>query len=82
MLSYRVQMYCYRKFGRLPQVPRCAQVWVDDIAYVRLKRRFAYVHGCFTRMIRGWQFSQHPTPIFDIETAPISITPRCLGDPL
>ena len=34
------------------------QVWVGDITYVRLKRRFVYVAvlmDVFTRVIRGWQ---------------------------
>ena len=39
------------------------QVWVADITYVRLKRRFVYVSllmDVFTRMIRvSWQLSQH-----------------------
>ena len=38
------------------------QVWVADITYVRLKRRFVYVAllmDVFTRMIRAWQVSQH-----------------------
>ena len=38
------------------------QVWVGDITYVRLKGRFIYVAllmDVFTRMIRGWQLSQH-----------------------
>ena len=40
------------------------QVWVGDIPYVRLNRRFVYVAvlmDVFTRMIRGWQLSQHLT---------------------
>jgi transposase InsO family protein len=43
-------------------VSRCDQVWVGDITYVRLKRRFIYVAllmDIFTRMIRGWQVSYH-----------------------
>ena len=46
------------------EVSRCDQVWVDDIPYVRLKRGFVYVcllMDVFTRMIRGWQVSQHLT---------------------
>ena len=38
------------------------QVWVADITYVRLKRRFVYVSllmDVFTRIIRAWQLSQH-----------------------
>ena len=44
------------------EVTRCDQVWVGDITYVRLKGRFVYVAvlmDVFTRMIRGWQLSQH-----------------------
>ena len=40
------------------------QVWVADITYVRLKERFIYVAllmDVFTRMIRGWNLSQHLT---------------------
>ena len=40
------------------------QVWVADITYVRLKRRFVYVAllmDVFTRVIRGWHLSQHLT---------------------
>ena len=40
------------------------QVWVGDITYVRLKGRFIYVAvlmDVFTRMIRGWNLSQHLT---------------------
>ena len=43
---------------------RCDQVWVGDITYVRLKKRFIYVcllMDVFTRMIRGWHLSQHLT---------------------
>ena len=43
---------------------RCDQVWVGDITYVRLKHRFIYVAllmDVFTRMIRGWNLSQHLT---------------------
>ena len=46
------------------EVSRCDQVWVGDITYVRLKARFVYVSllmDVFTRMIRGWQVSQHLT---------------------
>ena len=44
------------------EISRCDQVWVGDITYVRLKARFVYVSllmDVFTRMIRGWQVSQH-----------------------
>ena len=46
------------------EVSRCDQVWVGDITYVRLKGHFIYVcllMDVFTRMIRGWQISQHLT---------------------
>ena len=46
------------------EVSRCDQVWVGDITYVRLKARFVYVSllmDVFTRMVRGWQVSQHLT---------------------
>ena len=46
------------------EVSGCDQVWVGDITYVRLKARFVYVcllMDVFTRMIRGWQVSQHLT---------------------
>ena len=38
------------------------QVWVADITYVRLNGRFIYLcllMDVFTRVIRGWQISQH-----------------------
>ncbi len=44
------------------EISREDQVWVGDITYVRLKRRFIYVAllmDIFTRMIRGWQVSYH-----------------------
>ena len=44
------------------EISRENQVWVGDITYVRLKRRFIYVAvlmDIFTRMIRGWQVSPH-----------------------
>ena len=47
------------------QVCRVDQVWIGDITYVReLKSRFIYVcllMDVFTRMIRGWNLSQHLT---------------------
>ena len=46
------------------EVSRRDQVWVGDITYVRLKGHFIYVcllMDVFTRMIRGWQISQHLT---------------------
>ena len=52
--------------NRLEDIDICRrdQVWVGDITYVRLKGRFIYVAllmDVFTRMIRGWQLSQHLT---------------------
>ena len=44
------------------EISREDQVWVADITYVRLKRRFisvALLIDIFTRMIRGWQVSYH-----------------------
>ena len=44
------------------EVSREDQVWVGDITYVRLKKRFIYVAvlmDIFTRMIRGWRVSPH-----------------------
>ena len=46
------------------EVCRANQVWVGDITYVRLNKRFIYVAllmDVFTRMIRGWHLSQHLT---------------------
>ena len=46
------------------EVSQCDQVWVGDITYVRLKHRFIYLAllmDVFTRMIRGWNLSQHLT---------------------
>ena len=46
------------------EVCRTDQVWVGDITYVRLKSRFIYaciLMDVFTRMIRGWNLSQHLT---------------------
>ena len=60
------------------------QVWVGDITYVRLNRRFIYVAvlmDVFTRMIRGWNLGQHFSPSSDIETLGASITPKRPGDP-
>ena len=44
------------------EISRQDQVWVGDITYVRLNRRFIYVAvlmDVFTRMIRGWNLGQH-----------------------
>ena len=47
------------------EISRRDQVWVGDITYVRLNRRFIYgvsvLMDVFTRMIRGWHLSQHLT---------------------
>ena len=50
--------------NRLKALDICRQDqgWVSDITYVRLKGRFIYVAvlmDVFSRMIRGWQISQH-----------------------
>ena len=58
---------CVSQWGnRLDNLEICRrnQVWVGDITYVRLKGHFVYVSvlmDVFTRMIRGWQLSQHLT---------------------
>ena len=59
---------CQRQWGnRIDNLDigfRRDQVWVGDITYVRLKGHFVYVAvlmDVFTRMIRGWQLSQHLT---------------------
>ena len=44
------------------EICRCDQVWSGDVTYVRLKGHFVYVSvlmDVFTRMMRGWQISQH-----------------------
>ena len=45
------------------EVCRADQVWVGDITYVRLNRRFVYVALLMDvfSMIRGWKLSQHLT---------------------
>ncbi|MDE0689128.1 MAG: IS3 family transposase [Candidatus Poribacteria bacterium] len=46
------------------EISRQDHVWVGDITYVRLNRRFIYVAllmDVFTRMIRGWNLSQDLT---------------------
>ena len=46
------------------EISRQDQVWVGDVTYVRLKGHFVYVAllmGVFTRMISGWNLSQHLT---------------------
>ena len=46
------------------EISREDHVWVGDLTYVRLNRRFIYVAllmEVFTRMIRGWQVSHHLT---------------------
>ena len=43
---------------------------VGDITYVRLKHRFVYVAllmDVFTRMIRGWNLSQHLTQALTLD---------------
>ena len=51
-------------------ISRRDQVWVGDITYVRLKGNFVYVAllmDVFTRMIRGWNLSQHLTQALTLE---------------
>ena len=59
---------------------RCDQVWVGDITYVRLNRRFIYVAllmDVFTRMIRAWRTSESALDaISDFETLGGSLTPK------
>ncbi len=46
------------------EVSRADQVWVGDITYVRLNRRFIYLAllmDVFTRMIRAWHLGPHLT---------------------
>ena len=58
---------CQRQWvNRLVNLDICRrnQVWVADISYVRLNEHFVYASvlmDVFTRMIRGWQLSQHLT---------------------
>ena len=52
------------------EVSQCDQVWVGDITYIRLKARFVHVSllmDVFTRMIRGWQVSQHLTQLLTLK---------------
>ena len=52
------------------EVSQCDQVWVGDITDVRLKHRFinlALLMDVFTRMIRGWNLSQHLTQSLTLE---------------
>ncbi|MXV85498.1 IS3 family transposase [Candidatus Poribacteria bacterium] len=52
----------WRNLLQTLEVSHPDQVWVGDITYVRLNRRFIYVAvlmDVFTRMIRGWNLSQH-----------------------
>ena len=57
---------CSQWDNRLENLDICRlnQVWVGDITYVRLKEQFVYVSvlmDVFTRIVRGWQLSQHLT---------------------
>ena len=58
------------------------QVWVADITYVRLNRRFVYVAllmDVFTRMIRAWRTSESTVEhISDLETLGRCLTPQRL----
>lgn len=57
----------YQRFPNLVRelaVVRPDQVWVADITYVRLRRRFVYLAilmDVFTRAIRGWHLDQELT---------------------
>ena len=58
--------YVSQWVNRLDNLDICRQnqVWVGDVTYVRLRGQFVYVAvlmDVFTRMIRGWQLSQHLT---------------------
>ncbi len=59
------------------EVCRCDQVWVGDITYVQLNRRFIYVAllmDVFTRMIRAWRTSESALDaISDLETLRASV---------
>ena len=61
---------------------RCDQVWVGDMTYVRLKGHFvsvALLMDVFTRMVRGWQISQHlsqPLTLKPLEQALRQSTPE------
>ena len=58
------------------KVSRCDQVWVGDITYVRLKDDFIYVcllMDVFTRMIRGWQVSQHLTQSLTLKPLEVAL---------
>ena len=63
---------------------RCDQVWVGDITYVRLHRRFVYVwvaHGCLhshDKRVAGEPPFEH---ISDPESIRIGITPKYPRDP-
>ena len=61
------------------------QVWVADITYVRLNRRFVYVAllmDVFTRMIRAWRTSESTFEhISDLEPLGRRLTPKRSGDP-
>jgi len=60
----------WRNHLKTLEVSRCDQVWVGDITYVRLKQRFIYVAllmDVFTRMIRGWNLSQHLTQALTLD---------------
>ena len=59
--------------NRLENLDICRkdQVWVDDITYVHLKKRFVHVAvlmDVFTRIISGWKLSQHLTESLTLRT--------------
>lgn len=64
-------------------IRRCDQVWVGDITYVRLKKRFIYVcvlMDFFTCIIRSWQVSHPVEHISDPESVRTGIIPKRARD--
>ena len=60
------------------------QVWVADITYVRLNRRFIYVAvlmDVFTRMIRGWNLGQHLSQALTLKPLEQALHAKRPGDP-
>ena len=54
----------WRNHLKTLEVCQCDQVWVGDVTYIRLKGHFVYLAllmDVFTRMIRGWNLSEHLT---------------------
>ena len=55
------------------------QVWVADITYVRLKRRFIYLSllmDVFTRVIKAWRLGPHLNPSLTLRSAQSGILPQ------